>query len=445
MFSSKVGYIFKDKNMVLFMATLFVIVAFLYIRDLRGVEIPKMFFVVISVIPALFLDFSSIVYLLFFLMPLRSGLPENYLFPLLIFILIIKNKTIAGKTAWLCFFLVFFMEILHYPFYGFEIKWQKVLNFLAYFFLFIVFLTSKNRKIEVDKCVLFYCIGIAVFFFALYYLSFFVAETDLASGYMFRIGKTKDMTGIDENLLMLNENPNGIAFLSISGLACILSLFRMKKCHIVPFLLCVVAYLVVGALTVSRTWILCVAILFVMYILMGSKKAHGDFIRKLFSILLVISIGSYYFIKSGDLVSLFEVRMTDESFTSAGSRTELLSAYNSFMAGSPQYLFLGTGSVHYRDVAASSIFGVNQSCHNAIQQVFVSYGVIGLLIFSFIFIRAFKINYTTHNFFLLLPFIMTFVFSQSTQFLNPAYNLFPFIAAFYVMRLENKNTIALRK
>ena len=108
-----------------------------------------------------------------------------------------------------------------------------------------------------------------------------------------------------------------------------------------------------------------------------------------------------------------------------------------FLWNNPSRLIFGTGSIFYRQVC-----NLSHSMHNGVQQILVSYGILGFIPMLVVLIRPIIKYFKKNKFELLklLPILAVFMFIQTIQFLNPNNLLLPYAVAVLCMRIDKPET-----
>lgn len=422
-----VNSIFKNRFIFLIIAII-ALTAMIIARDVLSIPIGKWVFLGFCISFAIILPYCELIYFLCFLFPLLSGLPGNYILPIVIPILLSKKGVGVSKSAMTYFVVILLFELSHYFFYSFPISLPNVFGYLSILFLVIHIISNTNSELDFGKCAIIFCCGLVVFSITILLIT--QAHGDISKliegGY--RIGDTKRGAGLDEEL-MVNANPNGVAFFSIAGLTSSIVLYLLKKINILSLCSFVVVFFVVGVLSLSRTWLLCVAFFAVLFCFSLVKKGTSKFSLFLaFSLFVLLFIFTF---RVGIIQDAFQERMSESTLHTAGGRTEIFTDYNTFLINHPLFLMFGTGAVHYHEVVPSSF----ESVHNGLQQILVSYGIIGLIVFLLMFIRAIRKHYAKGSVLSIIPLIVMFLFTQSGQLLNPPINLALYILPFSILKV----------
>jgi O-antigen ligase len=184
-----------------------------------------------------------------------------------------------------------------------------------------------------------------------------------------------------------------------------------------------------GIFTFSRAYILLFTILLFVYVLLTKRKT-------ITIILISISIACVIYFFAFALENVIEgfTGRFDEQDVSGG-RVDLFKQYNEIWSSKISYMLFGVGAICSRHL------DVGESMHNATQQIYVSYGIVGIIVFVAV-ILAFKKRYIGANTSLMyfLPFFACFAYSQSIQFWNPYYLIFPYLATAYAIKNANSTS-----
>ena len=134
-----------------------------------------------------------------------------------------------------------------------------------------------------------------------------------------------------------------------------------------------------------------------------------------------------------NLLQLFLERVNTDNFRTGGRRTVIFQEYSYWLNEHIIYCIFGTGAEYYREVV-----NLPYSVHNGLQNILVSYGIIGLLIFVILFFSAIKKsrNGQKRGVIAYYPLIAFILFTQTVQFLVPNYYMMTSIACFFVLRIN---------
>lgn len=401
------------------------VMAILCMRDILGMGVGGVAIVGAITLFMVLLPYTQLVYLLFFILPLTCGIP-GYVMLISIVLLVIKSKHITAAQI-IPAFLIAVMEIIHVSLYDFSADLRGVLSYLSFIAVFFFLLFESDRTVMRQMCIKYFCFG-AVFTLAVIYTDLIlengfaeVVAGNLRSGFAMGIEEVEEM----KNRLVLNAN--SIAYYSIVSLACLLLGRRKLQLGFWSYVSMLVIAIAGGILSFSRTWLFLAAVVFVLFIL--ANKPSNKFIlgAAIAAIVgLVIVSDSAFF---APIVENMTSRIGNDDIATAGGRLTIFNRYNDFWLSEMKYVLFGTGAVYYKEVAGQSM-----SIHNGLQQIYVCYGLCGILLYIGVivgFLRRFK--HVKLSLLFCLPFIACFLFDQSIQFLNPYYLMLPFIPVAYAL------------
>lgn len=419
--------IFKGQNILLITYVL-LMVALLYMRDIGGASVNKMIFVALVVSVSLIAEYETLVSVIAFTLPLMCGLPGNYFLPVWVLLVLFRlNKLHEFHERGAVMFVVaiIFSELLHIVWYPFDVDIMQFVGYSCALLLLSVFATN-NIRIDYSKPVLFFCIGCCVLLAAIF-LIYTSNSMMLATEGGMRMGGDAYK---EDGVMTLATNANNIGFLSSASIACAFALFYYKKLKLVPFLLIAIVSFYCGMFSVSRSWVITLALILVSYFVMNKQdRKYG------YAILAVILVGGFYYFQShADFLNMFIDRFTGDEIETGGHRTTLFAEYNDFLSEHTGNLIFGTGALIYKEV--TNLF---HSTHNSLQQVWLSYGILGFVFIMIGYWRALMKNYSRGQYMSVMPMIAVFFFLQTIQVLNPHNGMYPLITAFFVMKMVKQD------
>lgn len=401
--------------------------AILYYRDITGANFNKMYLVVATICAAVLLDYKCLLYLLCFIFPLSCGIPSNYIYPLLILILLLKDNTLCFRKI-IFFVVILFLEIIHYAFYTFDIEIAEIVGYSSFLFLLSYIVADNSKDLNHGKCLLYFCCGVGVLLLGIVMNTNILLEQMPEVNEGLRIGETKNLGDFDEQRMMLSLNANTIGYYSIAAISCLLVLQYYRKINIILFLILIAITFYGGILSISRTWALLLVVSVITYmIMMKQDRAKG------LIMIAIFCVGALVFIAKNPMIldSFMERFIGDATnLATAGDRTTIFQQYNDYLANNPISLIFGTGAVYYGEVTRLEL-----STHNATQQILVSYGLLGLGIFIVALFKSIKKHFNNKNLMAILPLFIMILFVQTIQILNPYYLMCPIIVAFFALKM----------
>ena len=360
---------------------LFVMLLFLfYRRDIGNVEFSKMFFILPIIGCALITPREFIVYLLALIMPLSFGLSTGYIFPIVLLIYFIKKHELPIKTVGFVL-LIMLLEFVHYPFYDFEAEMDMsvLLNYFSAWFIAAYFIFNSDSKVDVDKFLFWFCIATAVLCIFVSWHSLMIFDT---TGYEMgeaRVGTIGMKGDLEEGKIYLRANPNTLGYYSVTAISILMLQIYRKRINTWVAFGMITLLVLTGGLTMSRTWLVLLAVNVIIFITSNNKKSLKTI---LFSGIILFMLAMIVFI-AGDFFDLFIERFYGDKTMSG--RTEILDFYNDALKNNLDVFFIGAGAIHYMDA-----LHYDHATHNGIQQILVCYGVTGLILIITPLIMRFK-------------------------------------------------------
>ena len=339
-----------------------------------------------------------------------------------------KDKELSFKK--LAFFAaIFFCEIAHYAFYDFNIRVAEVVGYGSFLFMLSYLVGDRTEDVDYAKCLTYFSIGVAIVLLAI------VINTELMMSQIIspmnesvRLGDTKAFEEFEDERMKFSLNANTIGYYSIAAISCLLVLLHYKKISLILFLPIFAISFYGGVLSISRTWAILMIVSLIVYLRLQQRNQFRGLM-----LVGILVLGAIYFLsKNSEMLEFFIARFTEDStnLETAGGRTIIFSKYNEYISNNLIALIAGTGAVYYGE--ATQIAGAT---HNAIQQIVVSYGLLGLFLFLYAFIKSVKKNLNKNELVTLLPICMTVLFVQTIQFLNPYFLMCPIVVAFFALKM----------
>ena len=402
---------------------IFLIFVLLFSRDFIGIDYNKFFLVGIVALIGCFLSYSDLIVFSAFLVPLSCGMPNNYNFMILLILLCLKKDNcnifqlifplIIVAQEW-----ILALFTLNQDF--FELIAYSINLFLTLFLI----LDNSSQKIDYKKVVLYFLYSTSFMLSMIFLISVkqYSLSKILLGGYRIGVTKTEDVS-----ILKLSTNANTIGFYALLSVSICLYFLKTTKLK-----LSIIALLllngVIGLFSLSRSYLLFLLIVLFLFLLTEKKL---NFNRLIFMIGSIFILGCLFYLLNTktDIFSAYLERFLDSDVTTGNKRTEIMMEYFNWLFNRPLRLLFGTG-VHNHLETTGLV-----ATHNGIQQIMVCYGVIGLVIFAFVFIKAFyfakkgRCEFVTY-----LPLLAIFLFVQTVQYLDPYEYFMSSIVGFYAIR-----------
>ncbi len=437
--------IVKNKQGIIFLLLVFLCFLF-YIRDLHEYDIGKMIIVLPIIFTCLFASKENLYYLIALLLPLGWGVSVAYIYPIIVILLYLRKNGPVVRCLTIAVFIGLY-EILHYLVYPlpggrFEPSVISTLVCVTFFTSYLIF--NNNEVCNKDKFVLFFCIGTAVFLvFILLHSVKLYGLLGVLSG-VYRLGDSGITNEMEEtDIIFFRANANYVSYYSSACITFVMILLRRKTIPLVLASVLLIVYLCAGFSTQSRTWFLTVVLFFICFAF--SFKRYRTI--ALMGVALFGVIVIYIALKFDDIIEAYLTRFSfdDPNSTMAeyGGRPELIKLFNDYLASHIDALIWGVG-VNGQPLICKVDNGATKGFrapHNAIQQIIVCYGLIGLYFYIVPFFKRIAKLYKKYRpgFIYILPLIIVMIILQTIQILYPPLLMAPLIPAVYLFTIKNNN------
>jgi len=390
-------------------------------RDFQIFPVSKFIFVFVVLIALVIFNYENILYLLCFLIPLKNGIPGNYIFLLFALALLIKSPHINKKQiifpSIIISYEVFLDVISPLSFNNVDLVSLCIRLFIVFFLIY-----DNVDKINMRKVSLSFAVGVVYLGFIVFFVSYkMVGINELFNG--LRLGPTGRFFPKDSNLMLFTLNYNELGNFAAVGISFFIIIIYQLYCEEKRFvgtnqILCYMGVLFLffcGLLTVSRTFLI-VVFCEVLFVLFHNFKRKYLKILLGIMILFAILIKLFSFTKLGSTV-LGRFVVNSELLTATG-RTGLLKEYWGYQVSHISILLFGSGVVTYSTMHVN----FSNAIHNMIQQVFFCYGLFGGLFFFYALLspvlQMIK-NKTKIAFPYFIPLFAILLFGQTIQILAP--------------------------
>ena len=383
------------------------------------------------VIMFLFLPVEGIVELLCFLFPLVNMFEVSHVMLAALAIMIFKRRTINVSSA---FFIVFFasLELAAHFVYGVS-GFNRVIGYMVTVAV-LFYLTYENLElIDRLRCIRCFVYGVAILF-GVYFLNMIVMEGTgafelILSGKQ-RFGATASKEFTD---MKISLNANMLAYYSVCGITAVLVLnsndatTKMKRI-VLWGLASLFGFF--GVITISRSWVLVLAIVLMIYVLFCERNAVSRFTR-LVTVGLVCLIAVWVLSKQTTLIESLVLRFQSEGIETGGGRVTTSLQYLKAFFETDSFILMGTGVTDYGELIYNQF-----SIHNGLIQILVCLGVPGALVMiAALYTPTVKAVLSRTRIIYFLPIIAVLCFTQTIQFLNPNSIMLPYIIGVFALQL----------
>lgn len=399
----------------------------LILRDVNNISINKFIYFGYAVALMAVANYQTLVHMICFILPLVCGLPGTYIMTCAYVLLLLKRGSFKLMQV-IPVLIVLLMELfaaLWYP----SANLTEIVNYV-FFAAVMIFLIQDDDRVDYDKCVVLYLLGTLLLCYVILSATFASAPRNwmklFASG-EFRIGNMH----AENPQMTLRVNANSLAYYSLVGIACgLLMTERRSGIKKVWYIALTILFVIAGFLTLSRSWLLMAAACLLLYIL-SKLRSPKQFITMFLTLIVVGIVLFGYLGKNPELLAGFETRFNDETVESGGGRYYIFKNYMEIFFSNIRFVIFGTGVTQNKAAA-----GYNGSFHNGTQQILVSCGIIGFVLYMVVLfgpvIKANRGKRMPLAYW--LPLICVVAFTQTIQFLNPTMLMLPYIIGIYALR-----------
>lgn len=408
------------------------LLSLVFVRYTMQIYIPGKLLLGIVAVIAMFGDKNEIMAMCMCCIPLHSSIDFYYSIVIcMVFYVVKKHKSIRINCKILLLFSFFVIwELMHGLTYS--IEWQQFISVLTPIIALTIILSSDVSDVDYAFVTRMFAVAaLAVCFMLiskLIYLAGF--DIDLALANLQRLGMdSSDVTG---NALTSygKVNPNTLGVICVLAITGLLQLRYMGERKIKD-LIFVGALLIFCVLTCSRTCILCLALMLLLF-LFGQK---GDFYKKirflaisLLSLICIVAILQWIF--PGRIDYLLN-RFSAEDISNG--RISLMQVYHNYIFSSFGVLSYGTGLQDFKYKVSSIADDVP---HNSIQEIVVAWGIPGLIaiVTLLVMMILYSKKYTgKRSLISFIPLIIILVKSLAGQMISSGYTMLSLSYAYLSM------------
>ena len=350
------------------------------LRDVSGLPIPKAVFIVLFALAFVILKAGDIYCLLAFITPLAAGISYTFLSAIALIAILLKRKISCDFGAIVYIICIFLIELCS-AFQG-DFSIVEYLRFASVFCVAFLFAIDKEPGENYESIIKFFLFGLIVALIDIWGQMLSVYSFREILSLSIRFGNTRKALN-EENMegLLVHFNQNALGtFCNISMLLC---LIMYKQSGKKGYLLLALIVVLQGVMTGSRTFVL-VCALFILTVLVASATDFRTAVKNgllylAFGVLVILAIKFAVPTYWGNLVKRFsEVDVS-------GGRFRLLREYFTlWWNSSPYRLLFGSGLQNY-----VTKYHMYQSCHCSIQEIIITWGIVGFFFVIVLFISIF--------------------------------------------------------
>lgn len=416
------------------------ILLLMFLRNALHIEIPVSVILLLSVIPVCIATPSQMMAMLMSFIPLATGFQYKYALLLYVIIGIIRfGKLLSISKVVPVVAAMMIWELAHVDDTFLMSEYLRSFAEL----LLLGFVTSIKWK-EIDykliaRSLAIATIGVSLIIIYIQINSGLGSLMDMlaqgAAEYRFGQNTTEEGTAFG-----LNFNANQLGFICNMSIAALLMLIARKE-HSMLDITMVVALVFFGAMTLSRTFVAVALLLFVSYIFLlpGSYKQRSRNILLLLIIAPIFVWGIFEFAPS--IIENFAARNDVDDITNG--RAGLMAFYNDHIFSSFNNCFWGLGLQGYGSEIANLYGHQVEVCHNSIQELWVAWGFVGVLLFGLMvlyMIITSKRWSRNRTLFAFMPLCALLFSSMAGQLISSGSSLLSLSLTYIIMCLDWRQT-----
>lgn len=364
----------------LFRVLIGLFICMLLARDVGGLPVSKYVYIGIAVAIYLLCEQSYILAFLAFITPISLGI--SYTFMILIavvFIFFKSEKIVIGKEI-VFPFIIIFLELVNSLVSQYDTIPEFVRTIEIIVLITLLFL-DRSKSYDYRFILKMYLVG---FWLLAIFTVYWVASTGsveefLQTGTTLRFSLVEEIEG---NLIFAASNMMGLY--AVMSIAVSLLLMLVKQGNRIILFLTIMLSFSLGFISTSRGFVFSSLLCLLLYIFFSVKSIKGlirvVFLITVFCLVVVLLVNT---VLSGAYTT-FVNKMGMEDFSNG--RIALFRYYNEIYLSSPKIFLVGVGLQNYVYKCGSP----GNSIHNAIQEVLIAWGIVGLFCVTGFFSSLYK-------------------------------------------------------
>ena len=414
-----------------FYCLLSLLLVLISLRYSLQIDVPPILFLAIIICMALLGDLNELVGIFICCIALHESIDLFYALVFCVCILVCKfHKEIRlHRIIWPIFAMIVW-ELLHCFRADFSVRTYLVscipLLVLA------IFMCIDVRKIDYAFVGRAFSIALAVICMSLLLKLLYLSDFNIIKTFakLQRLGNDASAISLDGK---------GTIQTNSLGILCVLAITWMMQLRTVGSgtkgdIILVILLTVFGALTASRTYLVCLSLMLILLLFSqnGSLKKKFRFLAGMVALILVALVLLYLIFP--DLMEYYISRFAEKDITTG--RDVLMIKYGEFISDHPKVMFWGIGLNQYGYDLITAYKVASNVPHNCIQEIILAWGIPGLVLFICLWIAMMyrSVHFSERQKLLnYIPFIIIFVKSQAGQMLTSSYTMLTLSVAYLSM------------
>ena len=435
----------KQVNNRIFKVYLLAMFALMVVRYILKVDVPAAAFLLVAMLPIWFGSTSEQLAFVASCIPLSPAFQYKYALLILSVAILFKNRWRLKRSGAFILVLVMMLWELWHAFYGLFSYAEYLRGFAELILLGIVTsidLDDLDHRLVIRGLTV-SVVGVCAIMLVMQMqqFDFNLVAVFARSAHSFRFGQSNMASG----RFALNFNANNLGF--ICNLAtCGSLLLTIRKEQRRLDIVLAISTIIFTLMTLSRSAIVCVVMIFAAFLLL----TEGNALKKVWTGVggIVITLLALVLIQIF-APSVFENIL--ERFQRAdvwNGRGGLFKYYNQFLFSSPWYALFGIGMQHIFE-KVSSRFPVASVPHMGFQEVWVAWGVVGVIMLCIVLWRMIanskRYSGKKRQLYQFMPLALTLVFTMSGQLLTSSRALMALSFAYICLCITPPNSIVEQK
>lgn len=381
-----------------------VLTLLILVRDLGHITVPFIIFSFTVLIFGLLTDSNGRLLIITYLLPFCRALPYSELLIIVLFIdTVFSIKKIKVHSGlYLPILLIIAIELLDYI--RFNIFSNEII-YLVLYMLYAVYVIDQgiaiNQESKIAKA---FSIGTIVAVISVVIREVSLLGMNYITVYGVRFGTETN------GLMVTNFNSNELAMYCAVAASLMIVEFLHSKDRFDLFLGVIVSAL--GFVSVSRTYLIIISVLWLWYIMKQIRSVKGIIFTILILIILLFILTYFFSDFTSWIMSYYSQRNKQASLDGFGGRTSIMSTLFKYYFSSLWSMLFGYSEMY------PIILNLG-AAHNGLQEMLISWGLVGFIILIVWIIMLFRFRYTKLGKIsktCIIPFIVFLLFIQTLQF-----------------------------
>ncbi len=407
---------------------LFAFIILIIARDNLRISIPLSLFSAVTLVCSFWLDNQDRIVFPCVLLPFCRGLPYSEMLLIVIGVSCLihfRSIKICAKY-YIPILIIIIIEIFDYI--KFDVSSNEIL-YLAIYMIFVTYVIEQRlyEGIE-EKMIVLYSYSTIFSVIIVVLREIQSLGIDYIMTYNVRFGANNN------ELTVTNYNSNELGLYCCVAAALLLLLYSHRK-NIMCFVLALTVS-VIGLVSVSRTFMLVLLIVWGLYFLYEKKSVKNIILWITMIVIVILVINKFFPDISQWILNYYERRNLEASTDGFGGRTAIISKlFNNYFSSCWSILF-GFSEMY-------SIVLQTGGAHNGLQEMLISWGIVGFIVscgWICMLLYHFKASYRRIEWKYYTAFIIFFIFVQTIQLFTMHNYLILMMISMVAMAVGDKNT-----